>query len=147
MGTRALQSLGHSGTQGALGHLRYSGNRTALGHSGTQGTWALGLSGPWTLGHSKSTWAIGYPGTRALEALEALEALYLADSFSTRWALGHPRHLGTWPLRPLGTRALERHLGNWVPRHSGTRGTRGTLFSRLVFHQLFQSHVENFMCL
>ena len=39
----------------------------------------------------------------------------------TRRAPGHSRHLGTWPLRHLSIRALERHLGTQALGHSGTR--------------------------
>ena len=39
-------------------------------------------------------------GTRTLEVLKALEALEL--------------YFGTWPLRHLGTLALERHLDTWA---------------------------------
>ena len=89
---KAIKALGHSNSKGTWaleGHLGLG----TLGHLGThssQVTWALE-----TLGHSKGTWALGAQGTRALGyskgtwalkrhsdtwALEALEALYLADS-------------------------------------------------------------------
>ena len=66
------RAFGHSGNQATLGtralevHL---GTRSAFGHSGTDDTWALG--------YSKTRKTLGHSGCRALEALEAL---YLADS-------------------------------------------------------------------
>ena len=78
LGIWVLEHLRHSGTQRVLGN---SGTQRELGHSGTQGTWILGHSDNWTLGHSKGTWALRYSGARALETLEAL---YLADSAKTK---------------------------------------------------------------
>ena len=54
MGTQALETLENSKGTWTLGNSRH------LGH---------GYSGTWILAHSKKTWA-----------LEAIEALYLADS-------------------------------------------------------------------
>ena len=98
------KKIGHSkDTLTALqGHL---GTRAlkAFGHLGTRAFEALGHSkGTWELGHSKGT-----------------------------WAFGHSRHLGTWTLRQLDTRALKGHLGTQVLRRSGARDFGGTLFSRL----------------
>ena len=66
-------------TQGtwALGHLRHSGTSRALGLSGTQGNWEFDLSGTRALERHLGTWALRHSGTLSLEALEAL---YLADS-------------------------------------------------------------------
>ena len=90
--TRAVEHLKHSR------HSRHSGTRKALGFWGTQGTW--------TLGHFSKN-------TRALKALKALEGHLETRALKGTWALEHSRHLGTWPLRHLGTRALERHSGTW----------------------------------
>ena len=65
-------------------------------------------------------------GTRTAEALETLTALgyskgtWTLGHSGTRRALGHSRHLGTWPLWHLGTGALKRHLGTWALRYSVT---------------------------
>ena len=89
--------LKHFGTQGTQ-----NARRTRC-HSGTQSTWAIG-----TLGHLKSTWALGqskHYGTWALEAVR--------HSNGT-WKLRSSRHLGTWEFEGhLGTRSL-RHSGTWA---------------------------------
>ena len=91
---RLIDWLRHLGTQGAQGtqileHLSHSKGTRAIGHS-------RHLKGTWELGNSRhlDTWALRQLSTRTLEehlgtqtlrqsktwALEALEALYLADS-------------------------------------------------------------------
>ena len=95
------------GTRKALGHL---GTRRALRRH-SQGTWALGYSGTWTLGHlrhlgTETLRELRHSGTRALKTL---------------------RHLSTHVLRHLG------HLGTRALEHSRHLDTRGTLFSRLPY--------------
>ena len=60
---------------------------------------------------TQDTLKLGHLGTPALEALQHSQDTCV---------LGHLRHLGSWTLRHLGTRALERHLGTQEFRYSGT---------------------------
>ena len=93
--TQALGLSRHSNTWDTLKALKALGHSKgtwALGHSKQLGTWVLEefgyLKGTWALGHSRNsgTWPLRHLGTRALErhlstwALEALEALYSAES-------------------------------------------------------------------
>ena len=68
---------GHLDTQGTkeLGHSRHSDTKRALGHSGTPDNWALGHWGTWAL-RQLGTWA-----------LEALEVLYLANSYKIMFGI------------------------------------------------------------
>ena len=80
LGHSALEGyFGTQGTQGTwpLGYLRRLGTRRALRHSGTRASKALGHLGTQALGHSGTRKALGHSST---VALNALEALYLADS-------------------------------------------------------------------
>ena len=86
--------------------------------------------GRWTLkGHCRGTWAIEEhsKGTWALKAI--------GDS-------------STWGFRTLGTRVLKalRHLRTpALEGHLGNRDTRGVLFSRSVFINLFQAIVPFYL--
>ena len=73
-----LKALGYLGFQGTwvLGHSRHFGT-SALKAFGHLGIWTLGHLGTFALVPSKGTWALRFSDTLAVEALEAL---YLADS-------------------------------------------------------------------
>lgn len=55
--------------------------------------------------------AFGYLGTRAFEALGHSKGTWELGHSKGTWSFGHSRHLDTWTLRQLDTRALKGHLG------------------------------------
>ena len=108
-GTRALKRQLGTLALKELGDLDTWGTRALDGPLGTKGTWALGH--------------LRHLGTQGIWEIETL------GDFKSNWALGHTRQLGSWAVG---------HLKRiWVLRHLGTQGTRGILFSGLVFDLLF----------